>query len=131
MKDPDGANLDRLQVVKVWTENGESRERVHDVIGSGGRRPDPVTGRMAAVGSTVDAARAVYANTIGAARLQAEWVDPDFDPAEAAIYYARAIEIPTPRWSTYLAVRNGLPLSDKVPASLQERAWTSPVFYTP
>jgi len=131
VKDPDGANLDRLQVVKVWTDKGESRERVYDVTGSGGRRPDPANGRMPPVGNTVDATRAVYANTIGAARLQAEWVDPDFDPAQSALYYARVIEIPTPRWSTYLAVRNGLPLSDKVPASLQERAWTSPVFYTP
>ncbi|MFM1886694.1 MAG: hypothetical protein RL026_1851 [Pseudomonadota bacterium] len=131
VKDPDGANLDRLQVVKVWMSQGRTHERVYDVVGSGGRRPDPATGRMAAVGSTVDATRAVYANTIGAARLQAEWVDPDFDPKASALYYARVIEIPTPRWSTYLAVRNGLPLSDKVPASLQERAWTSPVFYSP
>ena len=131
LKDPDGANLDRVQIVKLWRKDGQGHEKVYDVAWSGGRVRDAKTGRVPAVGSTVDAAKATWSNTIGDVQLAAEWVDPEFDPAVPAIYYARVIEIPTPRWSTYLAVRNGLPLAASVPASLQERAWTSPVFYDP
>ena len=130
MKDPAGANLDRIQIVKVWRENGEDRERVFDVVWSGKRKPD-ASGKLPAVGNTVDTATATWKNSIGSAELAGEWVDLAFDARQAAVYYARVIEIPTPRWSTYLAVRNGQPLSTLVPATLQERAFTSPVFYKP
>jgi hypothetical protein len=92
---------------------------------------DAATGKLPPVGNTVDTARATYTNTIGAAQLAAEWVDPTFKAGEAAVYYARVIEIPTPRWTTYLAARNGQPLPTVVPATIQERAWTSPVYYQP
>lgn len=130
-KDPDGANLDRIQVVKVWLSNGEYREKVFDVALSGGRRVDPRTGRAPRVGDTVDLRTGGYRNTIGAPLLSAEWKDPEFHPDEAAVYYARVLEIPTPRWSTLLAIREGLPLPKAVPATIQERAFGSPVWYTP
>jgi hypothetical protein len=130
-RDPNGANLDRIQIVKIWLENGAAREAVHDVVWAGGRLRDPATGRLPSVGSSVDPATATYSNTIGATQLGTVWTDAEFDPDVPAIYYARVLEIPTPRWSTYLAVRNGLPLPRGVPATLQERAWTSPVFYSP
>lgn len=131
VKDPDGANLDRIQIIKIWLEDGTAHEAIHDVAWSGERVPDPVTGRLPAVGNTVDVATASWDNSIGAAELVALWTDPQFDPAQPAIYYARVLEIPAPRWSTHLAVQHGLPLPDSVPASIQERAWTSPVFFTP
>jgi hypothetical protein len=131
LKDPDGANLDRIQIVKIWRRNGESHERVFDAVWSGDRRIDPATGKLPPVGDTVDLVTATYTNTIGAAQLSGEWLDPEFDPKAPAVYYARVIEIPTPRWPTYLAVRNKLPVPDNVPPTHQERAWTSPVFYTP
>lgn len=131
VKDPLGANLDRIQIIKIWLEDGSAREAIHDVAWSGDRRPDPVTGKLPAVGNTVDTTTASWTNSIGAAELVVLWTDPQFDPDHPAIYYARVLEIPTPRWSTHLAVRNGLPLPEEVPASIQERAWTSPVFFTP
>ena len=131
LKAPESANLDRIQVVKIWLESGEAREQVFDVVWSGERDADPVTDRLAPVGNSVDLATARYSNDIGAPELLGEWNDPDFDPAVPAIYYARVLEIPTPRWSTYLAVQNDLPLPGNVPATFQERAWTSPVFYSP
>ena len=88
-------------------------------------------GKVPAVGNTVDTSTATYTNDIGAAELIGHWIDDDFDPSKPAVYYARIIEIPTPRWTTYDAVRNGLPVLDSVPATLQERAWTSPIWYTP
>ncbi len=106
-------------------------EKVFDVVWSGNRKPDAKTGKVPAVGNTVDLGKATYTNTIGAPQLSAQWSDPDFDATAPAAYYARVIEIPTPRWSTYLAVRNNLPLTTAQPATLQERAWTSPIFYTP
>jgi len=130
-RDPDGANLDRIQIVKIWRENGEAREAIFDVAWSGDREPNPATGRLPRVGDTVNLETAAYENTIGAAQLGVVWTDADFDPTQSAIYYARVLEIPTPRWSTYLAVRNGLPLPAGVAPTLQERAWTSPVFYAP
>jgi hypothetical protein len=130
VKDAQGANLDRVQIVKVWFDGETSRERVFDVAWSGDRTPD-ASGAAPAVGDTVDVTTATYANDIGAATLQTVWQDPEFDPSQSAVYYARVIEIPTPRWTTYLAVRNGLPLPEALPATLQERAWTSPIFYTP
>ena len=131
LKDPDGANLDRIQIIKVWRHKGESHEKVIDVVWSGDRKVDPATGKVPPVGDTVDLNTASYSNTIGAVQLNGEWQDPDFDPASSAVYYARVIEIPTPRWPTYLAVRNHMPIPDNVPPTHQERAWTSPVFYTP
>jgi hypothetical protein len=131
VKDPDGANLDRIQIIKIWLENGSAQEAIHDVVWSGDRQPDPVTGKLPPVGNTVDTGTASWSNSIGAAELVVLWTDPEFDPQQPAIYYARVLEIPTPRWSTHLAVKNGLPLPAEVPASIQERAWTSPVFFSP
>ena len=130
-KAPESANLDRIQIVKIWLEEGTAREAVVDVAWSGDREIDPVTGLLAPVGDTVDLATAGYSNSIGAAELYAEWTDPDFDASTPTIYYARVLEIPTPRWSTVLAVKSGVPLPDTVPATIQERAWTSPIFYSP
>jgi hypothetical protein len=130
VKDPEGANLDRIQVIKIWREGDVVQEQVIDVAWSGRREPD-TQGRLPVVGNTVDLNTAAYTNSIGASQLAAVWTDPDHDPDQSAIYYARVLEIPTPRWSTYLAVRHDLPLSTAVPATIQERAWTSPVFYTP
>ncbi|MCW5760442.1 MAG: DUF3604 domain-containing protein, partial [Phenylobacterium sp.] len=131
MKDPDGANLDRVQVVKVWLDGGDYKEKVFDVALSGGRKADPKTGKAPAVGSTVDLRTATYRNTIGAAILQTVWRDPEFDAGKPAVYYVRALEIPTPRWTTYLAVKRGLPIPTTSPATLQERAYSSPIWFTP
>jgi hypothetical protein len=130
-RDPDGANLDRIQIVKIWREAGEAHEAIFDVVWSGDRVRDPATGQLPPVGDTVELSTASYTNTIGAAQLSTVWTDDEFDPSSPAVYYARVLEIPTPRWSTYLAVRSGEPLPDNVPLTLQERAWTSPVFYDP
>ncbi len=131
LKDPDGGNLDRIQIIKVSTKNGLSAEKIYDVVWSGDRKPDPATGKVPAVGTTVDLKTASYTNSIGVTSLAGMWTDPNFDPAAEATYYARVLEIPTPRWSTYLAVQHHMPLNPKVAASIQERAWTSPVWYTP
>lgn len=132
VKDPDGANIDRIQVVKVWLDGGAYREKVFDVALSGNRRVDPRTGRAPPVGDTVDLATATYRNTIGATQLQTVWRDPEFNPAQPAVYYLRALEIPTPRWSTYLAAKRKLPVpKEGGPPTLQERAWSSPIWYTP
>lgn len=129
VKDPDGANLDRLQIIKLWTEGGEYKEKVFDVAASNGRKI--VHGHVAPVGNTVDLNTATYANTIGATELKTTWKDPAFDPARPAVYYARVLEIPTPRWTTILAVKRHLPIPDNGRAILQERAWASPIWYTP
>jgi hypothetical protein len=131
VKDPDGANLDRAQVIKVWLDGGAYREKVFDVALSNGRKVNPSTGRTPALHSSVDLKTASYANTIGAAELATVWRDPEFDPRQPAVYYLRVIEIPTPRWSTLLAVKRGLPLPAGVPATIQERGWSSPIWYTP
>jgi len=130
VKDPDSGNLDRIQLVKLWLEDGEPREKIFEVRWAGERALD-AEGRLAPIGNTVDPRTATYSNTIGAVRLTGEWSDPEFDPAVPAIYYARVLEIPTPRWTTYLAARNGLPLAKDVPAAIQERGWTSPIYYLP
>ncbi len=130
-KDPDAANLDRIQIVKVWLEDGVAHEQVFDVVWSGKRKPDPRTGKLPPVGNTVELKTATYTNDIGAVRLTGEWADPHFDPAVPAIYYVRVLEIPSPRWTTYLAVKSGLALPEGVSPTIQERAWTSPIFYTP
>jgi hypothetical protein len=134
LRDPIGANLDRLQIIKGWLdESGERREHVYDVAWSDPehRLPDAVTGKLTPIGSTVDVAEAVYTNTIGAAELTAVWTDPDFDSSERAFYYVRAIEIPTPRWPAYDAERFGVTLPPHVQTVTQERAYTSPIWYTP
>jgi hypothetical protein len=131
LKDPRTANLDRIQIVKVWTKNGKSQEKVFDVAWSGERKADPKTGKVPTVGNTVDLDRATYQNSIGATELAAVWQDPEFDAHAYATYYARVLEIPTPRWSTIWAVQNHLPLNDKMGNTIQERAWSSPIWYAP
>jgi hypothetical protein len=130
IKDPNAANLDRIQIIKVSTKNGKSTEKIYDVVWSGDRKKD-AKGKLAPVGNTVDMKTATYTNSIGSAELIGYWEDTEFDPGAYVTYYARVIEIPTPRWSTYLAITHNVPLSKVVPAIIQERAWTSPVWYTP
>ncbi|MCB1690542.1 MAG: DUF3604 domain-containing protein [Halioglobus sp.] len=131
LKDPDGANLDRIQIIKSWIDVASNpQEKIVDVAWSDKREPD-IYGILPPVGNTVDLSDASYTNTIGSAELMGSWIDYDFDPQLPAVYYARVLEIPTPRWSTYDAVKNNLPLLEDVPATVQERAWTSPIWYTP
>jgi hypothetical protein len=131
LRDPIGANLDRVQIIKGWLDaDGATQEKVYDVAWSGDRAPGS-DGKLPAVGNTVDVANANWTNTIGASELATVWTDPDFDPAQKAFYYARVLEIPTPRWSTYDAFRFGIDLPEGAPTSTQERAYTSPIWYTP
>ncbi|WP_120500565.1 DUF3604 domain-containing protein [Roseovarius sp. EL26] len=131
-KDPIGANLDRIQIIKGWVDKfGDTNEKIVDVVWSGDREVNLDTGKLAPVGNTVDLETAKYTNDIGASTLIGSWTDAEFDSQEGAYYYARALEIPTPRWSTYDAVRSGLPLLEDVPATIQERAWGSPIWYSP
>lgn len=131
VKDPNSGNLDRIQVVKGWVDaEGQQHEAIFDVAWSDGRQPG-ADGSIPPVGNTVDLATATYQNTIGDAELFAVWTDPEFDPAQHAFYYLRAIEIPTPRWSTYDAVALGVDIPEGLPATIQERAWGSPIWYTP
>ncbi len=131
-KDPDGANLDRAQIIKGWLDtSGELQEKVYDVDWSGDRVPDPQTGKLPAVGSTVDVDKATYTNSIGAGDLAAVWTDTDFDARERAFYYARVLEIPRPRWSTVDAAFFGTQLPPEIPRTVQDRAYTSPIWYTP
>ena len=132
LKDPDGANLDRLQVIKGWVDSkGEAQERIYDVAVSDNRKIGKDGRCKDTVGSTVDIETATYTNTIGEPLLVAFWEDPDFDPELNAFYYVRVLEIPTPRWTTYDAVYFGVPRPDNVPATTQDRAYTSPVWYSP
>jgi hypothetical protein len=131
MRDPDGANLDRIQVVKGWlSTDGEAEEKVYDVAWSGDRKPGP-DGKIPPVGNTVNVENASYTNAIGAPALQTFWKDPDFSPEQRSFYYVRVVEIPTPRWTTYDAKFFKLNRPDDVPAAIQERAYTSPIWYTP
>jgi hypothetical protein len=131
LRDPIGGNLDRIQIVKGWLDTeGITHEKVYDVVWSGDRKPG-TDGKLPPVGNTVNAAKATYTNTIGATELATVWADPDFDASQKAFYYARVIEIPTPRWSTYDAFRFGIPIPEGAPVSTQERAYTSPIWYTP
>ncbi len=131
MRDPVGANLDRLQVVKGWLgKDGKTAERVYDVAWSGDRRPG-ADGKLPAVGSTVDVASATWRNSIGAAELATVWTDPDFDPAQPAFWYVRVLEIPTPRWTAYDARFFGGAVDQTRPAEHQERAYSSPIWYSP
>ena len=131
VKDPTSGNLDRIQVVKGWTQNGQSFEKVFDVVWSGDRKPDKWTGKVPAIQSTVDLDKATYTNSVGSAELKTTWTDPEFDASLHAFYYLRVLEIPTPRWTLIQAVKAGLPPPDVVPLTGQERAWTSPIWYTP
>lgn len=131
VKDPTSANLDRIQVIKGWTKNGQSFEKIFDVTWSGDRKPDKWTGRVPAIQSTVDIENATYTNTIGSVELKTVWIDPEFDPSLHAFYYTRVLEIPTPRWTTIQAHQLGIAPPDVVPATVQERAWSSPIWYTP
>jgi hypothetical protein len=132
MKDPLFGNLDRIQVVKGWLgKDGKAQERVYDVAWGDADRRKLVNGKLPPVGNTVDVATATWTNTIGDPELGAVWKDPDFDPSQRAFYYARAIEIPTPRWTAYDQVRFGVKMSPEVPMTQQERAWSSPIWYTP
>ncbi|MEE4175277.1 MAG: DUF3604 domain-containing protein, partial [Xanthomonadales bacterium] len=131
LRDPIGANLDRVQVVKGWLDkDGKTHEKVYDVAWSSGREPD-ADGKLPPVGNTVDVKNANWTNTIGASELGTVWTDPDFDPAQSAFYYARVLEIPTPRWVVYDAFRFGVDLPEKAETTHQERAYTSPIWYTP
>jgi hypothetical protein len=132
LRDPDGANLDRLQVIKGWLDDdGKTHERVYDVAVSDGRQIAADGRARESVGSTVDLATATFSNTIGEAMMAAHWVDPDFDRSQSAFYYVRVLEIPTPRWTTYDAVFFNIERPDNVPATVQDRAYTSPIWYTP
>jgi hypothetical protein len=130
LRDPIGANLDRIQIVKGWYDDGELHEKVFDVTWSGDRKPGK-DGKLPPVGNTVNGADASWTNSIGASELGTVWTDPEFDPAHPAFYYARVLEIPTPRWSTFDAFRFGIDLPEGVPLSTQERAYTSPIWYQP
>jgi hypothetical protein len=130
-RDPNGANLDRVQIVKGWVDSkGELQERVVDLACSDGRKIRKQRCQKD-VGNTVNVTEANYSNSIGDAMLTAHWSDPDFDPEESAFYYVRVLEIPTPRWSTRDAKFYGVALPESVPASQQERAYSSPIWYTP
>lgn len=131
LKDPVGANLDRVQVIKGWVDaQGNSREKIFDVAWSG-ERAQLADGSLPAVGNTVNTATASYTNDIGSPQLSTVWEDPEFDPIQAAFYYVRVLQIPTPRHSLYDAVALGLEKAGEFPSSIQERAYTSPIWYTP
>jgi hypothetical protein len=131
LKDPESGNLDRIQIIKGWQKNGHGLEKIYDVALSDGRKSDPKTGKVPPVGNTVDIKKATYTNDIGDSQLSAVWTDPDFDPTLHAVYYVRVLEIPTPRWSTYDAKTLGIDPPEGVPATIQERAWSLPIWYTP
>lgn len=131
LRDADGANLDRVQMIKGWTTaDGGLEERVYDVVWSGDREPNS-DGKLPAVGNTVDLKTATYTNAIGAPFLEAFWEDPDFDPAQRAFYYVRVLEIPTPSWLAYDRAFFGVDIPEGKAAVQQERAYTSPIWYTP
>ena len=131
LKDPISGNLDRIQVVKGWLDDrGRRQEKVFDVAWSGDRQPGE-DGKLPPVGNTVDLASATWTNTIGAVELITVWEDPEFDPDQPAVYYARVLEIPTPRWTAYEQARFGVKFPEGVPLVTQERAYTSPIWYTP
>jgi hypothetical protein len=132
LRDPIGGNLDRIQIIKGWIDgSGKTQEKLYDVAVSDGRKIGSNGRCKTPVGNTVNAKTANFSNTIGASELGTVWTDPDFDPNQKAIYYARVIEIPTPRWSTIEAFRFGIPIPEGAPVTTQERAYTSPIWYTP
>ena len=133
LKDPESANLDRVQIIKGWSnaKTGYPEEKIYEIAWSDKRTLDPKTGKLPPVGNTVDVKKATYENSIGDNELSVVWTDPDFNPDMKAVYYVRVLEIPTPRWSTYDSARNNLPLPTAVPATIQERAYSSAIWYTP
>lgn len=133
LKDPYSGNLDRIQIVKGWLDkSGKTHEKVYNVVWSEQeKRKQGKDGKIPAVGNTVNVASATWSNTIGSAELITVWTDPDFDPDLKAFYYARVIEIPTPRWTAYDAARFGVKMPAESPMTTQERAYTSPIWYTP
>ena len=132
LRDPDGANLDRVQIIKGWIDKkGDTHERIYDVAVSGHRKIGDDGRAREPVGNTVDIEKATYTNTIGAAILSGFWEDPDFDPSLNAFYYVRVLEIPTPRWTTHDAAFYGIERPSNVPAIVQDRAYTSPIWYSP
>jgi hypothetical protein len=131
MKDPIGANLDRVQIIKGWMDaDGNLHEKVYDVAWGGDRKPGR-DGKVPSVGSTVDIENATWTNSIGSPELINVWKDPDFEPKQHAFYYARVIEIPTPRWTAYDALRFGVKPLPGTSMTLTERAYTSPIWYSP
>lgn len=131
LRDPYSGNLDRIQIIKGWLDKkGETHEKVYDVVWSGDRKPGS-DGKLPPVGNTVDVANATWKNSIGSPELITVWKNPDFDPNQKAFYYVRVIEIPTPRWTAYDAKRYGVKMADEVSMITQERAYTSPIWYTP
>jgi hypothetical protein len=134
LKDPYSGNLDRIQIIKGWLDakKGKTHEKVYDVVwGDADRRQPGPDGKLPPVGNTVDVANATWTNTIGDPELIAVWKDPDFDPNQRAFYYARVIEIPTPRWTAYDVKRIGVTAAPEIPMTITERAYTSPIWYTP
>jgi hypothetical protein len=133
MKDAIGGNLDRIQIIKGWIDKtGKPQEKIYDIAwGNAKTRKPGKDGKLPPVGDTVDVERATWTNTIGDPELVGVWKDPAFDPSLRAYYYARVIEIPTPRWTAYDAVRFNIKMPPEVPMKHQERAWTSPVWYAP
>lgn len=131
-KDPDDANLDRIQVIKGWLDaRGEAHERIFDVALSDGRKVNPRTGKAPPVGSTVDVAGASYTNSIGAPELATLWTDPTFDPNQRAFYYVRVIEVPKPRWTAYDAKFYRVQMPANIPMTVQDRAYSSPIWCNP
>jgi hypothetical protein len=129
IKDPKSGNLDRIQIVKGWLDTaGKQHEKIFDVAWSGDRKIG-ADGKLPPVGNSVDVKTATYTNAIGAPQLATGWTDPEFKADQRAFYYARVLEIPTPRWNTYDAARLGMAPLTKVPATIQERAWSSPIWY--
>ena len=132
IKDSDGANLDRIQVIKGWLDaKGKTHEQIYDIACGGPSRTTAGSNSCNKVGNTVDEKSATYRNSIGSPLLEAFWQDPDFDAKQSAFYYVRVIEIPTPRWTTYDAKYFGVERPKDVPVSIQDRAYTSPIWYTP
>ena len=133
MKDPEGGNLDRIQIIKGWLDaNGDTHEKIYDVVwGDAATRKPGRDGKLPPVGDTVDVVNASWTNSIGDPDLAAAWTDPDFDASQPAFYYVRVIDIPTPRWTAYDQKRFGIKMSDEVTMKTRERAWTSPIWYTP
>jgi hypothetical protein len=132
LKDPFSGNLDRIQIIKGWlNDSGERQETVYDVVwGDADKRQPDSKGKLPLVGNTVNVEEATWTNTIGDPELIAVWQDPDFDPQQPAVYYARVIEIPTPRWIAYDAERYGVTMPSEASMTTQERAYTSPIWYT-
>lgn len=131
LRDPNSAPLQRIQIIKGWTKNGEMYEKIYDVACSDGLKPDPKTNRCPANGAKVDLKTCEISADKGNAQLGAMWTDPDFDKTVPAFYYVRALENPVCRWSTRDANKLGMKPLDVVPATIQERVWTSPIWYTP